>query len=30
MNGALQAAGDTGPLCADLVPLVVAENGAAD
>lgn len=28
MNGPLQTAGDTGPLCADPVPLVVAANGA--
>ena len=29
MNGSLQTAGDAGPLSADLVRLVVAENGAA-
>lgn len=30
MKGPLQTAGEAGPLCANLVPLVVAENGAAD
>lgn len=30
MKGPLQTAGDAGPLCTDLVPPVVAENGAAD